>query len=86
MKSNNVKQPKLDKEEQELLAAYEKGVFKLVLTPTRKQAILAAAEQTFIKGKRINIPLSGRDLAALQEGIPYQTLVSSVLHKYVSGG
>ena len=51
----------------------------------------AAAEETFKKDKRINIRISSRDLESLQrraleEGIPYQTLVSSVLHKYVSGG
>jgi predicted DNA binding CopG/RHH family protein len=43
------------------------------------------------KDKRINIRISSRDLEALQrraieEGLPYQSLVSSVLHKYVSGG
>ena len=51
----------------------------------------AAAEETFKKDKRINIRISSRDLESLQrrafeEGIPYQTLVSSVLHKNVSGG
>jgi len=51
----------------------------------------AVAEETFKKDKRINIRISSRDLESLQrraleEGIPYQTLVSSVLHKYVSGG
>ncbi|GJM41288.1 MAG: hypothetical protein DHS20C20_15700 [Ardenticatenaceae bacterium] len=48
------------------------------------------AAQTFKKDKRINIRISGRDLAAIQkraleEGIPYQTLIASILHKYVSG-
>lgn len=51
----------------------------------------AAAERTVRKDKRINIRISPRDLEAiqrrvLQEGMPYQTLVASVLHKYVSGG
>jgi predicted DNA binding CopG/RHH family protein len=50
----------------------------------------AVAEATFKKDARINIRLSSRDLRslqarALQEGIPYQTLVSSILHKYVHG-
>ena len=48
------------------------------------------AEATFRKDKRINIRISGKDLLAIQkraleEGIPYQTLISSLLHKYVSG-
>jgi predicted DNA binding CopG/RHH family protein len=48
------------------------------------------AEATFRKDRRINIRISGKDLIAIQkraleEGIPYQTLISSLLHKYVSG-
>jgi predicted DNA binding CopG/RHH family protein len=83
--------PKLSKEEKEILKAFEADEFKSVLTPRRKKMLQAAAEETFKKDKRINIRISGRDLESLQrraleEGIPYQTLVSSVLHKYVSGG
>jgi predicted DNA binding CopG/RHH family protein len=81
---------KLSKEEKETLKDFEAGEFKSVLTPKRKKAIQASAEETFKKDKRINIRISSRDLESLQrraleEGIPYQTLVSSVLHKYVSG-
>lgn len=81
---------KLDKEEQEILDAFEAGELKSVMTPARKKAAQAAAEETQKKDKRINIRISSRDLTALQrraakEGVPYQTLVSSVLHKYVSG-
>lgn len=81
---------KLDKSEKELLAAFEKGEFESKLSPARKKLIMRSAEQTVKKDKRINIRISGRDLDAIQrraleEGIPYQTLVSSVLHKYVSG-
>ena len=81
---------KLDQEEKELLKAYEAGEFESVLTPTRKKQIQEAASRTFKKDKRINIRISSRDLDAIQkralvEGIPYQTLVSSILHKYVSG-
>ena len=84
-------EPKLSKEEKEILKDFEAGEFKSVLTPKRKQMLQATAEETFKKDKRINIRISSRDLEALQrraleEGIPYQTLVSSVLHKYVSGG
>ena len=83
--------PKLSKEEKEILKAFEAGEFKTDLMPRRKKMLQASAEETFRKDRRINIRISGRDLEALQrraleEGIPYQTLVSSVLHKYVSGG
>jgi predicted DNA binding CopG/RHH family protein len=81
---------KLDKEEQNLLDDFESGNFTSTLTESRKSEIQASAEDTFKKDKRINIRLSGHDLSAIQrraleEGIPYQTLVASVLHKYVSG-
>jgi len=81
---------KLDEEEREILRDFEAGEFKSVLTPQRKQQLVKAAEETFKKDKRINIRISSRDLDAIQrraleEGIPYQTLVSSILHKYVSG-
>ena len=81
---------KLDKEEQALLNEFESGEFKSVLTSARKKAVQAAAEETIRKDKRINIRISSRDLESLQrralkEGIPYQTLVSSILHKFVSG-
>lgn len=82
---------KLDLEEQELLDAYESGGLESDLDAGRRKYLTQAAEQTFKKDKRINIRISSRDLEALQrraleEGLPYQSLVSSVLHKYVSGG
>ncbi len=82
---------KLSAEEKEILDAFEAGELKSVLTPKRKKYLQSVAEETFKKDKRINIRISNRDLSllkrrALEEGIPYQTLVSSVLHKYVSGG
>lgn len=81
---------KLDKEEKKLLKAYENGEFESVFTPARNKQVRDAASRTFKKDKRINIRISSRDLNAIQkkaliEGIPYQTLVSSILHKYVSG-
>lgn len=81
----------LSKEEQEILKDFAAGEFKSILTPERKKMLQASAEENFKKDKRINIRISSRDLESLQrraleEGIPYQTLVSSVLHKYVSGG
>lgn len=81
---------KLDKEEQEMLEAYEAGKFTSTLTPGRKQFIEESARLAFKKDKKISIRISGRDLTviqrkALQEGIPYQTLVASIIHKYASG-
>ncbi len=81
---------KLDKEEKKILAAFEAGEYESVLTPARKRQVIESAATTFKKDKRINIRISSRDLEAIQkraivEGIPYQTLVSSILHKYVSG-
>lgn len=84
-------QTKLDPEEQELLEAYESGEFESDLDIDRREYLAGVTEETFKKDKRINIRISSRDLEALQrraleEGLPYQSLVSSVLHKYVSGG
>lgn len=82
---------KLDTYEEELLAAYDKGELK---SNSPSQADLskfkAAATATFLKDRRINIRLSTPDLMdiqarALEEGIPYQTFIASVLHKYASG-
>jgi len=87
---NKVSKVKLDKKEKELLAAYESGKLESIATPARRAQIREAASNTFKKDKRINIRISSRGLNAIQkralvEGIPYQTLVSSILHKYVSG-
>ena len=82
---------KLDQEEQEIVEAFESGKLKRVKRSTDELKLhQVAAEATFKKDARINIRLSSRDLRALQaralqEGLPYQTLVSSVLHKYVDG-
>ena len=82
---------KLDKEEKEILEAFESGKLKRAKNVKEKiKQHKVAAEATFKKDARINIRLSSRDLRSLQaralkEGIPYQTLVSSVLHKFVDG-
>ncbi len=82
---------KLDKEEKEILDAFESGRLKR-RRGSKKQISQhqSYAEATFRKDARINIRLSSRDLRALQvralqEGKPYQTLIASVLHKYVDG-
>jgi len=80
----------LDARELEILQAYERGEFVSVATPEEIARVRAAARATAIKDKRVNIRLSSGDLAdiqarALEEGIPYQTLIAGVLHKYVTG-
>ncbi len=82
---------KLDAFEKEILDAYEKGELKSTSPSKAKLAkFKAAATATFLKEKRVNIRLSTPDLMdiqarALEEGMPYQTLIASVLHKFVSG-
>ena len=82
--------PKLSKEEKALLDSVESGHFESVLTESRRKELESIASETFKKDKRINIRISNRDLVAIQsraseEGMPYQTLVSSIIHKYISG-
>ena len=82
---------KLNKEETELLGAFDAGKLKSVVDAAERQTLHQSyAEAMFRKDARINIRLSSRDLRGLQkkalaEGMPYQTLVASILHKYVEG-
>lgn len=85
-----MKKRKLNPEDQEMLEAFDAGEFESDLKDERRTQLAQLAEETIKKDKRINIRISSRDLQALQrraieEGLPYQSLVSSVLHKYVSG-
>jgi len=81
----------LDKEEQEILHSFERGEWKSV--PNVKDEIEKHrnyARQTLKKNKRVNIRISHKVLEELQaiaieDGIPYQTLMSSILHRYVTG-
>ena len=82
--------PNIDDYELEIVSAFEKGRLKSVATKGELAKIKAAARATAIKDRRVNIRLSSGDLSdiqvrALEEGIPYQTLIASVLHKYVTG-
>jgi predicted DNA binding CopG/RHH family protein len=81
---------KIDAEEADILRAFEKGALKSLATKAELARLKAAARATAIKDRRVNIRLSSIDLAdiqvkALEEGVPYQTLIASVLHKYVTG-
>ncbi|MEW6401376.1 MAG: antitoxin [Chloroflexota bacterium] len=81
----------LQQDELELLASYENEEWKSVKKiKEQKEQYRAYARATLRKDKRINIRISEKDLLDLQkravrQGIPYQTLISSVLHKYVNG-
>ena len=84
----------MDKEtklEEEILASFERGEWQP--SPKGKSEIAryaAMASASLTKDKRVNIRISSRDLddiqaKAAEEAIPYQTLMASVLHKYVTG-
>jgi predicted DNA binding CopG/RHH family protein len=82
---------KLSKEEKELLDSVERGEWRTIPN-FKKEAkqYQEYARATFRKDKRVNIRISEKDLVniqkrAIQEGLPYQTLISSVLHKFVNG-
>jgi predicted DNA binding CopG/RHH family protein len=82
---------KYDKEEKAIVDAYEKGKMTLS-TPTKKEieAIKVTARKTFVKDKRITIRLYEHDYQGIQKkamemGIPYQTLISGIIHRYIEG-
>jgi predicted DNA binding CopG/RHH family protein len=81
----------LDLDEKELLESYERDEWQsLPNLESESDRFRGYASATFRKDKRVNIRISQKDLAAIQkraleEGIPYQTLISSILHKYLSG-
>ncbi|MCA9470797.1 MAG: hypothetical protein MRJ96_01900 [Nitrospirales bacterium] len=82
---------KLNNDELEILRDFERGELESIKNfRDEKRKLEASARRTLQKDKRINIRLSSSDLARLQrkaakEGIPYQTLISSTLHKFVTG-
>ena len=82
---------KIDADEKALLESVESGEWKAAPGGKRERTRYAGyARATFRKDRRLNIRMSSRDVdtiqkRALAEGLPYQTLISSVLHKYASG-
>ena len=79
----------LDKNEKELVESFEKGEWK-PLKKKNQKAYAEAAKESTSKSKRINIRLTSKDyhdiqVKAIEEGIPYQTLISSIIHKYNKG-
>jgi len=82
---------KYDEEEKDIIDAYESGKMKLS-TPSKKEleSIKAIAKSTFKKDKRITIRLYDHDYKGIQKkalemGIPYQTLISAMIHRYIEG-
>jgi predicted DNA binding CopG/RHH family protein len=83
--------PKLNSEEEVLLASFEADEWQSVDALEQEfERYQDYATATFKKDRRVNIRISSKDLEALQkraleEGLPYQTLIASVLHKYING-
>jgi len=82
---------KIDAFERGIIEAYESGVLRSRMpSKSELRALREAARATSIKDRRVNIRLSSPDLRdlrtrALEEGVPYQTLIASVLHRFVAG-
>ena len=81
----------IDQEEKDVMESIERGEWHSVknINQEKKKAILAA-RNTLKKDKRINLRLTQKDyhqiqIRAIEEGIPYQTLISSIVHKYLNG-
>jgi predicted DNA binding CopG/RHH family protein len=79
------------KDDKDLIESIEKGEWESISNlEEMKSKLMKAATETALKDYRINVRISKRDVEALktkalEEGIPYQTLVTSILHKYVTG-
>ena len=82
---------KLDANEKDILESVERGEWRSARGGKRERSRYARyARATFRKDRRLNIRISSKDLEAIQkraleEGLPYQTLIASLLHKYASG-
>ena len=81
----------MDAEERDVLDRFERGELRPAPDADREmEEAREAAHNTFKKTKRVNLRVTERDYMlvrarAREEGIPYQTLLSNVIHKYVSG-
>lgn len=84
------KEKYLDKDEMELAKSLETEDWVSDLTKKEKKQLEEYAQNSLMKQKRINIRMSERDLKkiqakAIEEGIPYQSLISMLIHKYNEG-
>jgi predicted DNA binding CopG/RHH family protein len=81
----------IDQEEKDLMESLERDEWQPVKNDEReRKKAIEAARNTLKKDKRINLRLSQKDyhqiqIKAIEEGIPYQTLISSIVHKYLNG-
>ncbi|MEJ2478358.1 MAG: antitoxin [Desulfobacterales bacterium] len=81
----------IDEQERDLMESIEKDEWRSVKNVDKeKEEAKAAARNTLKKEKRINLRLTQKDyhqiqVKAIEEGIPYQTLISSIIHKYLNG-
>lgn len=81
----------IDQEERDLMESIEKDEWRSVKNiEEEKEKAITAARNTLKKDKRINLRLTQKDyhqiqIKAIEEGIPYQTLISSIIHKYLNG-
>ena len=82
---------KLTKEEKNVLDSVERGEWKRIPSFKREaKRYQEYAKATLRKDKRVNIRMTEKDLVhfqkkAVEEGLPYQTFISSILHKYING-
>ena len=86
-----MKSLKLDKEEKDILKSFERGEWQPIKDLKKEiKKHQGYAKRTLKKDKRVNIRISTKDLEdlqtiAIEDGIPYQTLMASILHKYAIG-
>ena len=88
--SDGILEP-IDQEEKDLMESIEREEWESVISVDQeKEKAVAAARNTLKKEKRINLRLTQKDyyeiqIKAIEEGLPYQTLISSLVHKYLNG-
>lgn len=81
----------IDNDEQDILNDFENGEFVSVEGSEQIMKLAKQAASNYIvRDNRVNVRISGADLnmikkTAVEEGLPYQTLLSSIIHKFVSG-
>jgi predicted DNA binding CopG/RHH family protein len=81
----------IDKEEKDLMESIERDEWKPIKNiKQEKEKAVAAARKALKKDKRINLRISEKDyhqiqIKAIEQGIPYQTFISSIIHKYLNG-
>jgi len=82
---------KLNKQEKQIVESVERGDWRSVRGVKKQiKRYQEYSKATVRKDKRVNIRMSEKDLIrirkkAMEEGLPYQTLISSVLHRYANG-